>query len=160
MKSKKNNNRETNNIGNKTTYILLLVIIGITIAIILAFYTVYNNNNKTNDGLVYNKNKSFIKTQKVKGILFKDIKCSYDGKNSLISYTITNVTKDNIYLNNYDIIVKNKNKIQLTKIAADITQTLEPNKSVQMANQVVEIDLTDAYYMELKLNTNKNKKDK
>ncbi len=144
MKKKKDKSR-----FNKK-YLLILVAI---VAIIIVFFIV--KSNTTNDGLKYNKNKSFIKTQKVEGIIFKNIKCTYDGKNSLISYTMINKAKKNIYLNNYDIIVKDKNNVKLTRISAHVTQTLAPKESVDMANQVVGVDLTGAYYMELKINTKK-----
>ncbi len=133
-----------------------LLIIVVIILIIVGIFSV-TSNKKPNDGLKYNNNKSFTKKQTVEGIVFKNIKCTYDGKNSLISYTMVNQTKESIYLNNYDIIVKDKNKEKLTKIAAHVTQTLSPKKSVDMANQVVGIDLTDAYYMELVINTEKEK---
>ena len=144
MKKKKDKSR-----FNKK-YLLILVAI---VAIIIVFFIV--KSNTTNDGLKYNKNKSFIKTQKVEGIIFKNIKCTYDGKNSLISYTMINKAKKNIYLNNYDIIVKDKNNVKLTRISAHVTQTLAPKESVDMSNQVVGVDLTGAYYMELKINTKK-----
>ena len=144
MKKKKDKSR-----FNKK-YLLILVAI---VAIIIVFFIV--KSNTTNDGLKYNKNKSFIKTQKVEGIIFKNIKCTYDGKNSLISYTMINKAKKNIYMNNYDIIVKDKNNVKLTRISAHVTQTLAPKESVEMANQVVGVDLTGAYYMELKINTKK-----
>lgn len=145
-------NRRKKNVINKK-YIIVPVII---IIIIIAF--IATKRNTPNDGLKYNKNKSFIKKQEVKGIIFKNIKCTYDGKDSLISYTMVNETKKKIYLNNYDVIVKDKNNVRLTKIATHITQTLAPKESLDMANQVVGIDLTNAYYMELKLNTNKKNK--
>ena len=133
----------------------LLIVVAI-VAIIIIFLMV--KNNTTDDGLKYNKNKSFTKSQKVEGIVFKNIKCTYDGKNSLISYTMINKTKKDIYLNNYDVIVKDKNNVKLTRISAHVTQTFASKESVEMANQVVGVDLTSAYYMELKLNTKKEKK--
>ncbi len=153
------NNRRKNkkkNIINKKNRKYLLIPVIIIIIIILAIIVV--RDKTPNDGLKYNKNKSFIKKQEVKGIIFKNIKCTYDGKDSLISYTMVNETKNKIYLNNYDVIVKDKNNVRLTKIAAHITQTLAPKESLDMANQVVGIDLTDAYYMELKINTDKKSK--
>ena len=137
----------------KKKFLIVLVIV-----IIIVVIVVITSNKRPNDGLKYNDNRSFTKKQDVEGIVFKNIKCTYDGKNSLISYTIVNETKKKIYLNNYDIIVRGKNKEKLTKIAAHVTQTLSPKKSVDMANQVVGIDLTDAYYMELVINTDKEKK--
>ena len=110
------------------------------------------------DEIVYNKNESFVKTQKVKGIVFKNIECTYDGKDSLISYTMVNDTDKKVYLNKYDVIVKDKDNVRLTKIAPSVKQTLDPKKSLKMANQVVGVDLTKAYYMELKLNTDKKNK--
>lgn len=157
-KQNKNNSKNKNNIlENKfikdKSYIIILVLI---IIIVLAF--ILANNNTPNDGLTYNKNRSFTKVQKIKGIKFKNIKCTFDGKNSLISYTIINDTDKTIYLNNYDIIVKDKNKVQLTKIVANIDQPLKPREKEEMANQVIGKDLSNAYYMELKLNTKKKNK--
>lgn len=130
---------------------LLLIFIFLIILIFIFVKNKYNNN----DGLKYNNNKSFIKEQTVKGIVFKNIKCKYDGKDSFISYTMVNNTNKEIYLNNYDVIVKDKNNVRLTKIAAHVTDTLKPKKSLDMVNKIVGIDLTEAYYMELILNTEK-----
>ena len=134
-----------------------LLIIPVIIIIILTIIIKNRNisNSISNDGYKYNNNKNFIKKQKVDGIVFKNIKCTYDGNNSLISYTMVNETKKDIYLDNYDILVKDKNNEKLTKISAHVTQTFKSNESVEMANQVVGVDLTDAYSMELKLNTDK-----
>lgn len=138
----------------------LLLIIPVIIIIVLIIINrntsdLTTKNNISNDGYKYNNNKNFIKKQKVDGIVFKNIKCTYDGSNSLISYTMVNETKKDIYLDNYDIIVKDKNNEKLTKISAHVTQTFKSKESVEMANQVVGVDLTDAYSMELKLNTDK-----
>ena len=135
-------------INVKRIIILLIVIILIIFALIKI---VSKPDKKVTDKLVYNKNESFIKSQKIDGIVFKNINCSYDGKNSLISYTIVNETKKKINLSNYDVFVKDKKKVIITKIVANVQQELEPKKGVDMANSVVGVDLTDAYYMELKL---------
>ncbi len=140
----------------KNAKMFLLIFAGIIIIVILAIIIIKNDKPETKT--VYNKNESFVKEQNIGGIAFKNIKCSYDGKDSLISYTMVNKTEKKIYLNNYDVIVKDKKNVRLTKIAANVTQTFEPKESVKMANQVVGVDLTDAYYMELKLNTNKKGK--
>ncbi|MBR2678608.1 MAG: hypothetical protein IKE63_04245 [Bacilli bacterium] len=135
-------------INVKRIIILLIVIILIIFALIKI---VSKPDKKVTDKLVYNKNESFIKSQKIDGIVFKNINCSYDGKNSLISYTIVNETKKKINLSNYDVFVKDKKKVIITKIVANVQQELEPKKGVDMANSVVGVDLTDAYYLELKL---------
>ena len=140
----------------KLKSIIILLSIVLIIGVVLVF--ILKKNNTIDDGLKHNNNKSFVQKQKVKGIIFKNIKCTYDGKNSLISYTMVNKTKKKIYLNNYDVIVKDKNKVKLVIIAAHVTQTLSPDEPVDMANQVVGVDLTNAHYMELKLNTKKKDK--
>ncbi len=140
----------------KRVFIFALVLLIILLAVIIPI--IVSNNKKQSDGLKHNNNKSFVKKQEVEGIIFKNIKCTYDGKDSLISYTIVNKSKKKVYLKNYDVIVKDKNNVRLTKIAAHVTQTLEPKQSVEMANQVVGVDLTDAYYMELIVNTDKKGK--
>ena len=140
----------------KKKYVKCLIIFVIIIILIVALVLLLTH--KSDDGLKYNKNKSFVSKQEVEGIVFKDIKCIYDGKNSLISYKMVNNTKKKIYLENYDVIVKDKNNNRLTRISAHVTQTLKAKESVEMANQVVGIDLSDAYYMELKLNVNNKEK--
>ena len=140
----------------KKKYVKCLIIFVIIIILIVALVLLLTH--KSDDGLKYNKNKSFVSKQEVEGIVFKDIKCTYDGKNSLISYKMVNNTNKKIYLENYDVIVKDKNNNRLTRISAHVTQTLKAKESVEMANQVVGIDLSDAYYMELKLNVNNKEK--
>jgi hypothetical protein len=135
----------------------IMLALGLLLILIIILSIVLINNRKSDDGLTYNKNKSFVKEQNVKGISFKNIKCTYNGKDSIISYTMINKTKKDIYLNNYDIIVKDKDNNKLTKIVAGVTQTIKPNEEVAMSNQIVGVDLTDAYYMELIVNTKKNK---
>ncbi len=147
---------ETKHRKIKLKSIIILLSIVLIIGVVLVF--ILKKNNTIDDGLKHNNNKSFVQKQKVKGIIFKNIKCTYDGKNSLISYTMVNKTKKKIYLNNYDVIVKDKNKVKLVRIAAHVTQTLSPDEPVDMANQVVGVDLTNAHYMELKLNTKKKDK--
>ena len=139
----------------KKKYIKYLIIVLVVVILIVALILLFTH--KSDDGLKYNKNKSFVSKQEVEGIVFKDIKCTYDGKNSLISYKMVNNTKKKIYLENYDVIVKDKNNNRLTRISAHVTQTLKAKESVEMANQVVGIDLSDAYYMELIVNTKKKK---
>ena len=136
-------------------YILIIVVV---IFVLLVFTCIKGCTSNKDDNLKYNTNKSFTKKQNKEGIVFKNIKCTFDGKNSDISYTMINDTKETIYLKNYDIIIKDKNNKRLTKIAAHINEKLPPKKSLDWVDRVVGVDLTDAYYMELKLNTKKKDK--
>ena len=105
--------------------------------------------------LTYNRHKSFLKSQNIGGIVFKDIECTYDGKNSLIKYTIVNKTRKKVYLNNYDVLVQDKKKKLITKISASYKDTLKPKEKVERADSVVGTDLSKAHYMKLKLKTKK-----
>ena len=134
----------------------IAIICLICLLMIFGLIKLISNNSKTgDDNLIYNKNKSFIKHQKIKGIAFKDINCTYDGKNSLITYTIINETNKDIYLSNYDVIIRDKNKQIITKIVASYSENVPPKKKISMANSVIGMNLTNAYYMELKLKTGK-----
>jgi len=136
-----------------------ILAIAIVVFILLIFTCIKScGTNNKDDNIKYNTNKTFTKKQNKEGIVFKNIKCTYDGNNSDISYTVINKTNKTIYLKNYDIIIKDKNNKRLTKISAHINEKLTPKKSLDWVDRVVGIDLTDAYYMELELNTKKKNK--
>lgn len=171
MKNKEiKKNNSTKNIGSRSNTrsmsgsikkrkIKKIYIIIICLICLLMFFglikLIGSNSKEVDDNLIYNKNKSFIKHQKIKGIAFKDINCTYDGKNSLITYTIINETNKDIYLSNYDVIIRDKNKQIITKIVASYSENVPPKKKISMANSVIGMNLTNAYYMELKLKTGK-----
>lgn len=138
----------------------LLVIVAIVLLCLLVIIgpiKIFTSEEKEDD-LIYNKNKSFLIKHEVIGIVFKDIKCTYDGKNSLLTYKIVNTTDKKIDLYNYEILVKDKNKKVLTTIEFSYNNSLLPNKEVEISNSVVGVDLSDARYMNLKLNTKNPKK--
>ena len=154
-----NNRRKRQLITNRIVsvsivFLCLLVIIGV----IVIFKKDKTNKINESDDLIYNSNDSFLKDHKVIGIVFKDIKCTYDGNNSLVSYTIVNETNKKINLYNYEIVIKDDNKNTLAKIEFNYNNSLLPNKEVQISNSVVGVDLSDARYMNLRLNTKYSKK--
>ena len=143
------NQKKKKFLKNKMNVIIIITII----LVIFTAIKISNRNDTTKKDIVYNKNRSFTKKQKIKGIIFKDIKCSYDGKDSIITYTMINDTKKEIALKNYDIYVKNKDNEILTKIAVNVAQKIKPKEELAMANQVVGVDLSNAHYLELKVKT-------
>ena len=169
MKNKEiKKNNSTKNIGSRSNTrsmsgsikkrkIKKIYIIIICLICLLMFFglikLIGSNSKEVDDNLIYNKNKSFIKHQKINGIAFKDINCTYDGKNSLITYTIINETNKDIYLSNYDVIIRDKNKQIITKIVTSYSENIPPKKKISMANSVIGVNLSNAYYMELKLKT-------
>lgn len=147
-------NNDVNNInnGSNNKKKIIIGIIGLLIIIVLFIsFSFKKKDSVDDDGLIYNKNKSFVKEQVVEGLTFSNIKCTYDGKDSLISYTISNSTDKDISLKNYNVLVKNKKGIVVTTIVADFGSSVKANDSVSIVNSVVGVDLSDAYSMELKL---------
>ena len=149
---------DNNHFNARKIFIIVKRLIVVVILFIAIISFIRINHYTPNDGLKYNRNKTFMKEQKVKGIVFKNIKCTFDGKDSTISYTMINETKKKIYLNNYDVIIQDKNHNRLTRIAAHFTDTIDSMKSLDRVDKVLGVDLTDAYYMELKLNMEKEDK--
>jgi hypothetical protein len=148
------NKKEKTKSNNKSNLLLNLsrILIGLSIIIIIVAIILIKNADSKEE-IKYNKNESFIEDKVVKGIMFKNIECIYDGKDSTVSYTMINKTTDKIYLNNYDIIIKDKNGNRLIKIAVHISDAINPLESLNRVDRVVGIDLTDAYEMELIINT-------
>ena len=107
-----------------------------------------------NQRKVYNHNKSFVQVQEQDGILFKNIKCYYDGKESLITYTISNHTDNDIELKNLEIYVKDKNDKVISKIFMNTNLVLSSNEEKKIENKVLGKDLSNAYKMELKTDIN------
>ena len=121
----------------------------------IAFFAIiiYISTNKEEENkLIYNKNKTFTKEQVKQGVTFKNIECYYDGKDSMISYIISNQTDKEIDLKNYKVYVKDKKGTVITNIFVDFSKKLAPKEEMKYRNSVVGVDLSNAYSMELKLN--------
>ncbi|MBQ3468529.1 MAG: hypothetical protein IJH18_00500 [Bacilli bacterium] len=154
----RNSNLVTKDRRTKKTISIKKVLIFLLIVAALVFGVIKmcGRPKKVEDNdLTYNRHKSFLKSQNIGGIVFKDIECTYDGKNSLIKYTIVNKTRKKVYLNNYDVLVQDKKKKLITKISASYKDTLKPKEKVERADSVVGTDLSKAHYMKLKLKTKK-----
>lgn len=153
------NKRRSTELGRKKTSISkkkVLIFLLIVAVLVFGAIKMCGRPKKVEDSdLTYNRHKSFLKSQNIGGIVFKDIECTYDGKNSLIKYTIVNKTRKKVYLSNYDILVQNKKKRSITRIKASFKDTLAPKEKVERADSVVGTDLSKAYYLKLKLKTKK-----
>ncbi len=112
------------------------------------------NIGKNNTKITYNKNESFQQKQVKNDLTFDNIKCSYDGKDSLISYTITNETDKEINMKNYEVLVKDENDNVITRIFINFNGKLAPREKKEALNSVLNTDLTNAKKMELNININ------
>lgn len=107
---------------------------------------------------IYNNNETFKQTQEKNGITFEKIKCYYDGYESLISYTVSNHTNEDVELKNYEILVKDKDNNIISNIFIGLNIVLAPEEEKEIKNKVIGRDLSNAYKLELKTNTNADDK--
>lgn len=136
---------------------ILVLLIILTIGII--FVNKDESNNKVlqeenNSNIKYNKNEKVVEDKNIDNITFTDFECSFDGTNSLIKYTITNKTNNTVNLGEYELIVKDKEGNILTNIMPNFDYDLKPKETYEMGNSV-NIDLSDAYSIEFKLDNKK-----
>lgn len=150
-KTENKSNLKTKRVFKVKNIIVFFLICFLIVFLLIVLFS--NDKSSETEDVVYNKNKSFLQEQNIDGIVFKDIECLFDGKDSLIKYVIANNTDEKVYLSNYDIVVQDKNKKQLIRIVAGFDQDIESKEEVKRSSSVVGIDLSDAYYMELKLKT-------
>ncbi len=127
--------------------LLIVFVVGITV--FMVFFSDKKNETLTDDGYS-NTNKKFVEDKDVDGILFTNIKCSYDGNNSLITYTIVNHTKEVVNIVDYDVMIRDKNGNILAVISPNLDYDLKPEESYDTGN-AIDIDVSNAYSMELLL---------
>lgn len=98
--------------------------------------------------VIYNDNKDVIGDKEIENVSFTNIECSFDGFNSLLTYTITNNGKNSIILGDYELIVKDKDSKILAIMVPGDTSELKPKESFDIGN-AIDIDLTKAFKLEL-----------
>lgn len=106
------------------------------------------NINNNNDDIIYNENEDVIGDKKLGNVSFTNIECSFDGFNSLLTYTITNNGKDSIILSDYELIVKDKDNNILAIMVPGDTSELKSKESLDIGN-AIDINLTKASKLEL-----------
>lgn len=107
------------------------------------------DNNK-DENIIYNNNKDVINDKEIKDVTFTNIECTFDGFRSLLSYTIINNSKKSIILEDYELIIKDKNDNILAIMVPGDTSELKPKESIDIGN-AIDIDLTKASKLELRL---------
>lgn len=99
---------------------------------------------------IYNNNEKVVEDKTIKNITFTNIECSFDGNNSLLSYTIANKSQETVTLGEYEIIVKDKKETILANLAPRLDIELKPEESFDTGISS-SIDLSSAYEIELVL---------
>ena len=135
--------------------LILILLIVIIIGIVIIKNSVQKESNMNNDNNYktnYNINEGIVENKIVNDILFSNIECSFDGNRSLFTYKITNNSKETGVLNDYEIIVKDKDDNILANMVISVTEELEPNESIETGNSI-DIDLRGAKKLELVSNS-------
>lgn len=126
------------------------MVVSVVVLFVIVFALIgFNSRGRDDNNFVYNRNGSFLRKQVVKNVTFSNIECYYDGANSLISYIISNQTNKKIYMGKYKILVKAKDGSLITSIVVDFSQSIKAKQKIEYRNQVVGVDLSDAYSMEI-----------
>lgn len=139
------------NMNNKK---LLMVSLLILLVVVLGFIffnsnDVNMNNINSDKKVVYNNSKKFKKTKTVKNVTFSDISCSFDGTNSILKYVISNKTNKKIHIGKYEALIKDENKVLLSRILIDFNRDLKPLESENERDLVVGVDLSKAEYFDI-----------
>lgn len=107
------------------------------------------DNNQT-ENIIYNDNKDVTSDKEIDNVIFTNIECSFDGFSSLLTYTITNNNKKSIVLEDYELIIKDKDDNILAIMVPGDTSKLKSKESIDIEN-AIDIDLTKAFKLELRL---------
>lgn len=138
---------------------ILISVLSISLILGIVFITIFMFNRKNTidesekellSETIYNTNDKVVEDKNINDITFTNIECSFDGSNSLLSYTITNKTQEPVTLGEYEIVVKDKDGIVLANLVPQLDIELKPGESFDTGVSV-NINLKDAYEIELVL---------
>lgn len=146
----------------KNHKIILLIVL--TFLIFFAIFLTYlkissqiENENKIPDKIeenlpkkefTYNQNQTFLEEQQLSQIKISKINCQYDGVNSELSYTITNISDSPIFIRELEITIKNEKGEGITTFQYLIERTLNEKEEITASN-MTPTDLTKAVSLEI-----------
>lgn len=136
---------------NNSKKIISILILGLILIITVSIITIKSNNN--NEPIENKDNKIIenkIEDKLIDNILFSNIDYSFDGNISLLTYKITNQSSKTINLEEYEIIIKDKDNNILAIISPSILESIKPNETIETEN-AIDIDLKDMKTLELNL---------
>ena len=146
-------NNIVNNINNtsdgekrsirKTLIIVLIVfvVLGVVIFLLSSSIGAISSHPADKEHLKYNTNKEFLEDKKIEDLVFSDVKCSFDGESSTISYAIVNNSDKVIHLDEYEIVIKDKDGKVLATINPNYDYDLNAKERFETSNSV-SVDLT------------------
>lgn len=140
-------------LSKKNIYITLICLLIITIISLIIFKLFYHTKNTSTTSTNTNESQITetsinIEDKTINNILFSDIQYSYDGNYSLLTYKITNNSTETINLEEYEIIIKDKDNNIIANISTNITHEIKPTETIETGN-AIDIDLKSMYTLEL-----------
>lgn len=129
----------------KKFILLLMVYISL-----VSFCACSKKDNNVND---YNLDKNINGKQNIEGILFENILFKVDLENVEISTKVKNNNETDFYLENFQMIIKDKNGNILTTLNQTVEENLAANSEVTYNNKYT-LNLINATSIEYNVNIN------
>ena len=162
MEDNVNNNIVVDNNNNsgdkKVRKTLIIALVGFIILGALIFIASKAISGGDKEHLKYNTNKKFLADKKVEDLSFENIKCSYDGSDSILSYIIVNNSDKTVHLDEYEIVIKDDKDKVLATINPNYDYDLEAKAKFETSNSV-SVDLTKASKLDITLHSAKDKEE-
>jgi len=143
---------------NRLLFIILGVLVVIFGVVLIFLLKEGNNNIEPGDRLedneaVYNFHEGVISDKEVNGITFTSITCEWDGVNSNLFYTITNINDEVVNLGDYVIEVYDINNELLDSFNVSLDYDLEIGVEYREVISTA-VNLSEVYSIEFKLSDN------
>ncbi len=151
------NNNDSNG-DKKVRKTLIIALVGFIVLGLVIFLASKSLSSDDKEHLEYNTNKKFLADKKIENLSFENIKCSYNGSDSILSYVIVNESDKTVHLDEYEIVIKDDKDKVLATINPNYDYDLEAKAKFETSNSV-SVDLTKASKLDITLHSAKNKEE-
>ena len=108
----------------------IIIIIFIIVVVVLGGYFIVRSMTSNNEDKVQtNTNENVIKDQEVGGFQFTNTSLTYENGKSKLTIHVKNITDQDIVLQSFDIIVKDKNGKEMTTLLGYIGDTIKAGET-------------------------------
>ncbi len=109
------------------------------------------SNNGINDNVTVITDENVVAPQDVNGVVFENIGFQVQDGVATVVTQYTNTTDSEFKLDNYQIIITDKDGVILTTLVDMVNQTLAPNE-VKSSNMTFELDVSTAAKVDYEIN--------
>ena len=108
-----------------------IIIIGLIVVLIVigGYFIVRSVTSNNEDKIQSNTNENVIKDQEVGGFQFTNTSLTYENGKSKLTIRVKNITDQDIVLQSFDIIVKDKNGKEMTTLLGYIGDTIKAGET-------------------------------